>query len=97
MILSSIRLACVTAILAMAPGLALAYIDPGSGAYMVQALFTLVGAALFYIRHPIRAFRAFADRLFAGRRAKRSSDSEAFDEMALRAGSVDESTQEEST
>jgi hypothetical protein len=32
----------------------MAYIDPGNGAYMVQALLTLLGAALFYVRHPIR-------------------------------------------
>lgn len=45
----------------LAPGLALAYIDPGNGAYMVQALFTLVGAALFYLRHPIRTLRSLLD------------------------------------
>jgi len=44
-------------ILAMAPTVALAYIDPGNGAYMVQALFALVGAALFYLRHPIRSLK----------------------------------------
>lgn len=43
--------------LALAPSLAFAYIDPGNGAYMVQALFTLVGAALFYLRHPIRTLK----------------------------------------
>lgn len=41
----------------MAPTVALAYIDPGNGAYMVQALFALVGAALFYLRHPIRSLK----------------------------------------
>jgi hypothetical protein len=46
-------------ILATAPGAAMAYIDPGSGAYMVQALFTLVAAGLFYARHPIRSLRSF--------------------------------------
>jgi len=43
--------------LVLAPSLAFAYIDPGNGAYMVQALFTLVGAALFYLRHPIRTLK----------------------------------------
>ena len=46
-------------VLAMAPGAAMAYIDPGSGAYMVQALFALVAAGLFYARHPIRSLKAF--------------------------------------
>jgi hypothetical protein len=41
----------------MAPTVALAYIDPGNGAYMVQAMFALVGAALFYLRHPIRSLK----------------------------------------
>jgi hypothetical protein len=49
------RFGLTVLILAAAPGAAMAYIDPGNGAYMVQALFTLVGAALFYVRHPIRS------------------------------------------
>lgn len=44
-------------IFALAPSVALAYIDPGNGAYMVQALFALVGTALFYLRHPIRSLK----------------------------------------
>jgi hypothetical protein len=52
------RLAAVVLVLCMAPAAAMAYIDPGNGAYMVQALFTLVGAALFYLRHPIRTMTA---------------------------------------
>ena len=58
------RVIAVVAILSTAPGLAFAYIDPGSGAYMVQALFALCGAALFYIRHPIRTIRSLGNRLF---------------------------------
>lgn len=48
------RCTVLVAIFVTAPGVAFAYIDPGNGAYMVQALFTLIGAALFYLRHPIR-------------------------------------------
>jgi hypothetical protein len=48
----------LVAMLGTAPGVAFAYIDPGNGAYMVQALFTLVGAALFYLRHPIHLLRS---------------------------------------
>lgn len=44
--------------LALAPAAAMAYIDPGSGAYMVQALFAFVGAVLFYLRNPIRLVKA---------------------------------------
>jgi hypothetical protein len=53
-----LRFAAVVVVLATAPSLALAYIDPGNGAYMVQALFTLVGAAIFYLRHPVRSLKA---------------------------------------
>lgn len=59
-----LRFAAVVLILALAPAAAMAYIDPGNGAYMVQALFTVVGAALFYLRHPIRSIKIFWHRFF---------------------------------
>lgn len=52
-----VRVGGLLTCLVLAPNLAFAYIDPGNGAYMVQALFTLVGAALFYLRHPIRTLK----------------------------------------
>lgn len=67
------RLAAVVLVLCMAPAAAMAYIDPGNGAYMVQALFTLVGAALFYLRHPIRTMTAAWHWVF--RRQHQSVDS----------------------
>ena len=45
------------------PSIAFAYIEPGTGAYVVQALFALIVAGLAYIRHPIKAFKALLDRL----------------------------------
>jgi hypothetical protein len=68
----ALRFGAAVFILSMAPDAALAYIDPGNGAYMVQALFTLVGAALFYIRHPIRSLRELSRWLFT--RFGKSSD-----------------------
>jgi len=53
----------IVAFLAVSPTVAMAYIDPGNGAYMVQALFTLLGAALFYVRHPIRTAKMIWNRL----------------------------------
>ena len=44
--------------LGLAPAAAMAYIDPGNGAYMVQALFAFIGAAIFYLRHPVRALKS---------------------------------------
>jgi hypothetical protein len=63
-----IRAALIVLSLATAPTTAMAYIDPGNGAYMVQALFTLLGAALFYIRHPIRTAKLLWHR-FTGRKS----------------------------
>jgi len=60
----------IVAFLAVSPTVAMAYIDPGNGAYMVQALFTLLGAALFYVRHPIRTAKLIWNRL----RGRRSED-----------------------
>lgn len=45
------------------PSMAFAYIDPGTGAYVVQALFALIVAGLAYVRHPIKALKALLDRL----------------------------------
>lgn len=53
------RFAFGAALLSLAPTLALAYIDPGNGAYMVQAIFTMLGAAFFYLKHPLRSLQAF--------------------------------------
>jgi hypothetical protein len=48
----------VVVVLAMAPALAQAYIDPGNGAYMVQALFTVIAAGIFYLKHPVRTLKS---------------------------------------
>jgi hypothetical protein len=66
---------CVT-FLALSPGLAWSYIDAGNGAYVVQLLFTLAGAASFYIRHPLRFLRAVRDWAF------RRNSSDASEEAA---------------
>jgi len=54
---SSLLLACL---LLLVPLQAHAYVDPGTGAYLVQALLALVGAGAFYLRHP----RALIKRLW---------------------------------
>jgi hypothetical protein len=54
------RFAVVVLILATIPTAAMAYIDPGNGAYMVQTLLTVVAAGAFYLRHPIRSLKAIA-------------------------------------
>jgi len=77
-----LRFAAVVVVLAMAPTVALAYIDPGNGAYMVQALFALVGAGLFYVRHPIRSAKALWR--WVSHRGRHASDAESADAIAVR-------------
>lgn len=55
----------ITAIflLALMPTAAHAYIDSGSGAYMVQALIALIASGLFYLRNPIQALKNLWTRI----------------------------------
>jgi hypothetical protein len=85
--LSGTRCALIVLILVAAPGAAMAYIDPGSGAYMVQALFALVAAGLFYLRHPIRSLQSFW-RWISGQRSPAETQTESVDSDSL-AGSED--------
>lgn len=54
---------CLVIIFCAMPSLAFAYIDPGTGAYVVQALFALIAAGLAYIRHPLKALKVLWKRL----------------------------------
>ena len=44
------------------PGIAMAYVDPGTGAYLVQSIIALIGAATFYAARPIRFLRSLLTR-----------------------------------
>lgn len=56
------------------PSLAFAYIDPGTGAYVVQAAIALASTVVFYATHPVRLVKRVWARLF---RDKTSSDTRA--------------------
>ena len=43
------------------PGAASAYVDPGTGAYVLQLLIAVFGAAVFYISRPAQLFRLIRD------------------------------------
>ena len=45
-----------------------AYVDPGTGAYLVQLIAAALGAALFYLRHPIQLLRTLWEKIFGSRR-----------------------------
>ncbi|WP_426110144.1 hypothetical protein [Massilia sp. PWRC2] len=48
--------ALVCAILVL-PATAHAYVDPGTGAYLLQLLIAVFGAIIFYISRPLELFR----------------------------------------
>lgn len=47
----------------LSPGIAHAYIDPGTGAYLVQLLVTLMGAVAVYVMQPVRYLTALFRRI----------------------------------
>jgi hypothetical protein len=52
------RLRWIVAVVALtSPAIAFAYVDPGTGAYIVQSIMALIGAATFYAMRPIRFLR----------------------------------------
>lgn len=55
------------------PSLAFAYIDPGTGAYVVQAVLALFATVTFYVTHPGRLLKRVFGRFFKG---ESSSDTE---------------------
>ena len=48
--------------LMLLPGMASAYIDPGSGMLLIQGLVALVGALIVFARNPIKAIKALIAR-----------------------------------
>ena len=62
---SRIVLLCLLAL--CLPQTALAYIDPGTGAYLVQGLAALAGAVVFYVSHPAELLRRLKEKLTRGR------------------------------
>jgi hypothetical protein len=58
------------AIVLMTPGIAFAYVDPGTGAYLVQSIMAVIGAATFYAARPIRYVR----NLLAQRKSHNSQE-----------------------
>jgi hypothetical protein len=50
------RIAAAIALMPVAAP-AFAYIDPGSGAMLVQAILAVIAAAVFYVRNPAQLWR----------------------------------------
>jgi hypothetical protein len=43
------------------PNIAYAYVDPGTGAYLLQLMIALFGAVVFYSSRPIQLFKLIRD------------------------------------
>jgi hypothetical protein len=43
--------------------LCFAYIDPGTGAYLIQALVAILAAVFFAIRHPIELIKSLIKKI----------------------------------
>lgn len=59
------RIASLSVFLLLYPNLAHAYVDPGTGAYLLQLVIALFGAIVFYATKPVQLFqliRAFFKR-----------------------------------
>jgi hypothetical protein len=62
------KLIYVSALIFCLPETSFAYVDPGTGAYVVQALVALAGAAVFYVTHPLELLRRIKTRWFKSKR-----------------------------
>ena len=47
----------------LAPVVAFAYVDPGSGMLLWQGLLAAVGAVIVFVRNPVKSLKALFDRL----------------------------------
>jgi hypothetical protein len=52
----------VAAVTLTTPAIAFAYVDPGTGAYVVQSIMALFGVATFYAMRPFRFLRNLLTR-----------------------------------
>ncbi len=51
-----------------------AYIDPGTGAFLVQSLIALAVSIAFYIRHPIRFIQLLIGKIFKKKNDERKKE-----------------------
>ncbi len=58
------KLIVLSMLLIALPQTSFAYVDPGTGAYVIQAIVALIGAAVFYISHPMELIRRIKSKLF---------------------------------
>ena len=57
------KLIWLSAVAICLPQTSFAYVDPGTGAYVVQALVALAGATVFYVTHPLELLRRVKRKL----------------------------------
>jgi len=55
--MNNLKYIAVLISIAIYPSVAYAYVDPGTGAYLLQLLIALFGAVVFYASRPMQLFR----------------------------------------
>lgn len=61
--MTNFRSAFIVMFLLCFPGMAYAYVDPGTGAYLLQLIIAIFGAAVFYVARPRLLWKMFIDFL----------------------------------
>lgn len=51
------KFSSIVCALLVLPGTAYAYVDPGTGAYILQTVIAIFGAIVFYVARPAELFR----------------------------------------
>ena len=59
--MNNLKYIAVLISIAVYPSVAYAYVDPGTGAYLLQLLIALFGAVVFYASRPMQLFRLIRD------------------------------------
>ena len=68
------RIATIVLLVALTPAPALAYLDPGTGSFILQMLIAGFLGAMLYVRLAWDRTRSFFTRLFRGRSRTETSD-----------------------
>ena len=59
--MTKLRTAFLAMLMLCFPSIAYAYVDPGTGAYLLQLIIAIFGAAVFYVARPRLLWKMFID------------------------------------
>ena len=50
------------------------YIDPGTGAFIIQTIMAVAATILFYLGYPVRIIKSFFKKLFNSKKTNKEKD-----------------------